>query len=1030
MLELKNICKTYRPKKGVPVQALKNVSLKFTEKGMVFILGKSGCGKSTLLNCIGGLDKFDSGELIIKGKSSKDFSGSDFDSYRNTFIGFIFQEYNILSEFNVEKNIALALELQGKKATKEKVNELLAQVDLSDQGKRKTNELSGGQKQRIAIARALIKDPEIIIADEPTGALDSATGKQVFDTLKKLSADKLVIIVSHDREFAETYADRIIEMKDGVVVSDETKRHIQGQKLNDGISVIGDDVIHIKAGHEVTPKEVEFLTKYIAKRDNSEAFISLNPNTNKKFREIAKIDDDNAAEKFDKTTVEDLQTPIYNRKDLKLIRSRLKFKDSFKMGASSLKSKPVRLVFTILLSFIAFAMFGLVDTLAAFSPIENTARSIVDTDIRYLSIIGKKQRGTSGSYYYEQGLLTKTDIESASDAVDVTLKEVYNYGSAGYSSSSASSLYDNFQTTSSSSYYGYYADSIAGFCELTKNQLEQMGCSLLYQDKGSSYPTNQWECLITSYQLEAFIKNGYQDYAETDISKKYITGDDIKNDPSILLGKTLRFNSGAQIFTICGIIETGFDSERYASLKSDNNNFSSATYMLSNELRILKMNSIHNIIVVPQGTINNILTAGSESLKAGLRLNGYIQLVRETSNSYSSYETIKNIATPSQIEEVTSNVKFYTKSGSSIIENNVCLPINSIGNVLGGWSNYENITKSEMLTAYNDETLVNEIMDTNDSISIPFYNVAGFGNTSNLRVSVLLYLLSNSDGYEVVENENYNKIFQLDVDMIVDYIQNLDGLELTYADELNNSEKTESAIVGFYYEKPQADGSKFFDNYAILGDDIYRTLKAKADSAGVYSFALGVMPTDEKAIRQIASFHNKNLGEVLAYDETGNGNSNTQLLMVNEVTNTMDEITSFAKELSRYFLYLGIGLCVFASLMMMNFIATSISYKKREIGILRALGSRKSDVFGIFFNESLVIAFINFILAFVAGGVVTGIINNSLRSEYGILITIFNFGIRQILLILVVSVLVAFISSLIPVINISKKQPIDAINNR
>ena len=671
-------------------------------------------------------------------------------------------------------------------------------------------------------------------------------------------------------------------------------------------------------------------------------------------------------------------------------------------------------------------MFGLVDTLAAFSPVENTAKSIVDSNIRYLSIIGKKQRGTSGSYNYEQGLLTKTDIESASDAVDVTLKEVYNYGSAGYSSSSASSLYDNFQTTSSSSYYGYYADSIAGFCELTKNQLEQMGCSLLYQDKGSSYPTNQWECLITSYQLEAFIKNGYQDYAETDISKKYITGDDIKNDPSILLGKTLRFNSGAQIFTICGIIDTGFDSERYASLKSDNN-FLFAN-LLSNELRILKMNSIHNIIVVPQGTINNILTAGSESLKAGLRLNGYIQLVRETSNSYSSYATIKNIATPSQIEEVTSNVKIYTESGSSIIENNVCLPINSIGNVLGGGSNDQDITNSKMLTAYNnEERLVTAIMGTNDSISIPFYNVAGFNSTSNLRVSVLLYLFSNYK-YDVVET--YKTIFQADIDMIVDHIQNLEGLNLTYADELNNSEKVESTIVGFYYEKAQTDGSLWFENYAILGDDIYRALKAKADSAGVYSFALGVMPTDEKAIKHIVSFHNNNLNEVIAYDGTGDDNPKTQLLLVNEITNTMDEITSLAKELSLYFLYFGIGLCVFASLMMMNFIATSISYKKREIGILRALGSRKSDVFGIFFNESLVIAFINFILAFVAGGVVTGVINNSLRSEYGILITIFNFGIRQMLLILVVSVAVAFISSLIPVINISKKQPIDAINNR
>ena len=265
MLEIRNIDKTYTPKRGKPVHALNNVSLKFDEKGMVFILGKSGCGKSTLLNVIGGLDKFDSGEIIIKGKSSKEFSGSDFDSYRNTFVGFIFQEYNILSEFNIAKNIALAIELQGKKATPEKVQELLDMVDLGAQGNRKTTELSVGQKQRVAIARALIKDPEIIIADEPTGALDSATGAQVFDTLKKLSKDKLVIIVSHDREYAETYADRIIEMKDGNVISDDTKRLVEPKSVANNIDLIGENIIRIAPGHTVTKEEVEDIVKILNK---------------------------------------------------------------------------------------------------------------------------------------------------------------------------------------------------------------------------------------------------------------------------------------------------------------------------------------------------------------------------------------------------------------------------------------------------------------------------------------------------------------------------------------------------------------------------------------------------------------------------------------------------------------------------------------------------------------------------------------------------------------------------------------------
>ena len=201
--EVKDLKKYYKTKGGVEVHALDGVSIEFPETGMVFLLGKSGSGKSTLLNVAGGLDRPDSGEVIVKGKSSKDFSQSDFDSYRNTFVGFVFQEYNILNEFNVETNIGLALELQGKKNDKKTIDELLKTVDLEGLGKRKPNTLSGGQKQRIAIARALIKQPEIIMADEPTGALDSNTGKQVLDTLKKLSETKLVIIVSHDQIFID-----------------------------------------------------------------------------------------------------------------------------------------------------------------------------------------------------------------------------------------------------------------------------------------------------------------------------------------------------------------------------------------------------------------------------------------------------------------------------------------------------------------------------------------------------------------------------------------------------------------------------------------------------------------------------------------------------------------------------------------------------------------------------------------------------------------------------------------------------------
>lgn len=227
MIELKNICKTYKSKKGSNTKALNNVSVTFDNKGMTFILGKSGSGKSTMLNILGGLDSYDSGDMIILGKSSKDFTQKDFDSYRNTYVGFIFQEFNLLEEYDVYQNIVLALQLQQKEINENEVDELLDKLELTHLKNRKINELSGGQKQRVAIARALIKNPKIILADEPTGNLDSDTGNQVMELLKNISKEKLVVMVSHDEEYAKKYADRIIEVKDGQIISDSNKKKIE-----------------------------------------------------------------------------------------------------------------------------------------------------------------------------------------------------------------------------------------------------------------------------------------------------------------------------------------------------------------------------------------------------------------------------------------------------------------------------------------------------------------------------------------------------------------------------------------------------------------------------------------------------------------------------------------------------------------------------------------------------------------------------------------------------------------------------------
>ncbi|MGI6440491.1 MAG: ATP-binding cassette domain-containing protein [Peptoniphilaceae bacterium] len=221
MLEIKNIQKEYRT--GDLVQrALDDVSFNLRDNEFVAILGPSGSGKTTLLNLIGGLDRYDAGDLIINGTSTKDYTDRDWDSYRNHTIGFVFQSYNLIPHQSILSNVELALTISGisRAQRKDRAKEVLAKVGLKDHLHKRPNQLSGGQMQRVAIARALVNDPEILLADEPTGALDTDTGIQVMELLKEVAKDRLVVLVTHNQELADRYASRILRLKDGKVVDD------------------------------------------------------------------------------------------------------------------------------------------------------------------------------------------------------------------------------------------------------------------------------------------------------------------------------------------------------------------------------------------------------------------------------------------------------------------------------------------------------------------------------------------------------------------------------------------------------------------------------------------------------------------------------------------------------------------------------------------------------------------------------------------------------------------------------------------
>lgn len=267
MLVLEHVKKEYSGD-GFAVNALDDVSVSFRENEFVAILGPSGSGKTTMLNIIGGLDQYTSGDLIINGKSTKDFTDKDWDSYRNHSVGFVFQSYNLIPHQSVLSNVELALTLSGvsRKERRRRAADALKKVGLGDQLNKKPNQMSGGQMQRVAIARALVNNPDILLADEPTGALDSVTSVQIMELLKEVSRDRLVIMVTHNPDLAEKYASRIISVRDGKIQNDtlpfDGKEEVKPKAKSQKTSMSFFTALSLSLNNLLTKKARTFLTSF------------------------------------------------------------------------------------------------------------------------------------------------------------------------------------------------------------------------------------------------------------------------------------------------------------------------------------------------------------------------------------------------------------------------------------------------------------------------------------------------------------------------------------------------------------------------------------------------------------------------------------------------------------------------------------------------------------------------------------------------------------------------------------------------
>ncbi len=936
MLEIKNLSKVYKTKQNT-VYALKNINLKIEDKGMVFVLGKSGSGKSTLLNVLGGLDQFDEGEIKICGKSSNDFKQSDFDSYRNTFIGFIFQEYNVMENFTVKENIALALQLQGKKATPEAVQTILNEVDLQGLGDRKPNELSGGQLQRVAIARALIKNPEIIMADEPTGALDSNTGKQVFDTLKKLSKHKLVLIVSHDKEFAKRYADRIIELSDGEIISDTYKETIKPNQLNDGITIVEDEFINIDDTSKLTDEDIDKIVSYL-KTHKGETIISFNEESNKEIKKTNHVDDEGNIEVFNETEDKHLKIKQYTKDSFALIKSKLPLGQSIKMAFTNLKLKPFRLIVTILLSTAAFTLFGLSSTLSNYNKEVATYNSLKDSAINYISI-NKEDKVTynDGWFYYTATRMDKNDYQTIKNQfTNLKFTETYSRGNDGTSLD----LTNHFAKTDSISEYPnylFYPTNMSALAVLNEDTIKDNNFTL-----NGSLPKEDNEIVITDLLASTFVETDYQIFDKN--GKAIVTKITKATD---LLDKTItiQLNSKSKTFKIVGILSTNLDTTRYDVLKDKKNQDNFTMYYMQQELDQLLNQSFHNLGYITQNTFDTIVenTKGYETNSSRYWFNFFIN------DSYYGIDTFYN---------------------DKDINKNQLITLDSTGDL---YVNYYTLSEIKL----SNKKTINELV---------YEQVTDPDNEKQMERAI------NS-----VINKYKDEILKLDYE--ASFYFNSDFDNMLYA-----------KLAGVYLpDRDQQNQNVVFTNDFITKNNFKPT--------GYCRFLATSMPDDDV------------LKDIITYSYN-DGIEDSDYKLANAVMPALYSVNDGIDMMKNIFLGVGIAFAIFAAVMFSNFIATSISNKKREIGILRAVGARGLDVLKIFFNESLMIAAINTIFACIMTAIGVTVINAFIRNEFHLLVTVLDFGILEIGLIAIIAVFIAAISSAWPVFKISKKKPIDAIKDR
>lgn len=920
MIELRNVSKTYKSKKGVSTKALDDVSIKLPDTGLIFIVGKSGSGKSTLLNLISGLDKEDSGEIIVDGKSLKKFKSKDYDYYRNRYIGFVFQEFNLISEYNVYDNILLSLKLQKIKCSKNDCDLLLDKLGLNGLGNRKVYELSGGQKQRVSIGRALIKNPKVLIADEPTGSLDEVSGKGIFEILKAVSKDRLVIVVSHDIESAKTYADNIIEISDGKVI-------------------------------------------------------------------------------YNTLNIEIVSTQSFTS-----IKSKLPFKDKLKFALLNLGRHKIRLIFTILLICASLTFFQISKNMGNIDIIYTHREALNNLNSNYIDI--KKYEVIGNSLGPFERYFNNEDRENIIDKIGSNyllkyrIQENGEYLTLDYNE-------ENMLAKNGFSRDAYY------FHDRTKDRFVISSNTYLEgKEILGRMPEDNDEIMIHSHLADIFMKVGIGEYIEIDettiVKKSYYYP---KSYEELLnTSKYIKLGSDYKL-KVVGIIMDDVDEYEYIK-------------------NVESLESMYSYV------------DGIEKIKDKKFMQFLIDVVEPSYEIYVREEFIN--------EE---NYKRNTRMTDTILVTEGEKSSNSRSGYLNGKLEYYDGNKFKEIDSLNSNEI---ILGTNylNSISDGEYN-------KNLEKFISDYEKENKPKQEEkleIQKRNEEKLnkYQKEVDKLLKDQEN--GLRLDEVIEFPQFEK----VPDFEYKDEYTLKEDFFLDYMKDKDLVGKTISIKFIMQDSYS---AVSEYKDVLIRGFSvttdmSFVSDDIGNEAITDNVLNTEIKvyepdkdkmykllkTYPIPLYQYTNLDVKLPPFqsrsfisndiisvgqsAFAYSKITLYISIVFAVFAFILITNFIAISITGNKKTIGILRALGTKRIDIFKIFLNQSLIMCGISFILSIVITFILKEIGNGFISNYYSYKIELFLYSGQNIWLTLGVLIITIILSNLFIINKIASMKPVDAINEK